>query len=84
MICANEQCLNDKHKRSNWSKKRWHGGWNYTEGNFKTCAIIRMIGKLEVTSSVPIDHANQILFKDRHNLEELITQNSSACCFVRT
>ena len=82
MICANEQCLNDKHKRSKWSKKKWYGGWNYTEGNYKRCAIVRMIGKLEVTTTVPIDSANQMLFKDRHNLEELVVQSSTNCCSV--
>lgn len=79
MLCGNEQCLNDKHKRSKWSKKKWHGGWIYTEGDYKSCAIIRMIGKLEVTSSVPIDSANQMLFKDCHNLEEIYVKKSSNC-----
>merc|ERR1712150_54754 len=71
MICANDHCINEKHKRAKWSKKNWYGKWDYTQGDFKTCAVVRMIGNLEVTTTVPIDSAKEMKFKDRHNLEEL-------------
>ena len=71
LVCANKDCLNDKQKRAKWAKKNWHGAWVCTEGNFENCAVVRRIGKLEVTTSVHIDNAMEIRFKDQHNLSEL-------------
>ena len=71
LVCANKDCLNDKQKRSKWAKKKWNGSWICTEGNFEKCAVVRRIGKLEVTTSVRIDNASEIRFKEQHNLAEL-------------
>ena len=62
LVCANKDCLNNKQKRAKWAKKNWHGAWVCTEGDFENCAVVRRIGKLEVTTSVHIDNATSSSF----------------------
>ena len=64
MLCANTKCLNSKGNRSKWSRKNGYGSWTYTEGEYKDCAVVRMIGKLEVTTVIGIDNASEIKVKE--------------------
>jgi hypothetical protein len=74
LVCGNEQCFNSRMDRSAWSKKACFG-WKYTEGNYRTCADVLMLGSLNITRSVSVANetmsGNEIKFKTRHNLEEM-------------
>lgn len=79
MVCANAKCLNTKGDRAKWSKKKCNGRWKYTQGEYKTCAVVCMIGELEVTPTVAVEqmNKNEIKLKERHNL---VPANPDGCC----
>ena len=86
LVCANENCLKPGGNRASWSKPSCNCCWKYTNGDYKTCAVVRMIGNLKVGNlEVGDDTANQIKFKERHNLEEVDSDsccyNCSSCCY---
>ena len=77
LVCANPQCVNPRGNRSRWSKKRCNCCWKYSNGDYNTCAVVSMIGDLDIGDSMGVKRSYEMKRKECHKLEEVDT---GACC----